>query len=106
MDGKLVGAALRAGREQCGLTQAELAQNAGVTRQTIANWEAGHIPKKALALIFSIFYVANVKGVWHSYGTGQIGSRSKPTHADLLLPRCSGEYGLIEDLALRELEQE
>lgn len=55
---KTIGARIRACREQAGLTQAELAAAAFVTRQSVGNWEGG----KTLPDVQSLQLVAQALG--------------------------------------------
>ena len=55
---KSVGARIRACRERAGMTQAELAAAAFVTRQSVGNWEGG----KTLPDVQSLQLVAQALG--------------------------------------------
>lgn len=76
---------LAAARRAAGLTQRQLAQAAGLSRASIANYEAG----VTLPAVDALFQIAKATGVWVS--------DFLPSGAPVTLPLLRAELGLSQD---------
>ncbi|MGX9719086.1 helix-turn-helix transcriptional regulator [Stenotrophomonas acidaminiphila] len=66
---------IRVARLRAALTQRQLADRIGVTRNAVANWEIESRPRPNVANLFAIAVVTGASAEWVATGRGDIAAR-------------------------------